>query len=327
MIKKKLCMLGATQVGKTSLVQRFVQTIFSDKYHPTVGVKIDKKQVVLGGRDVSLLLWDVQGEDETYTVRPSYLRGASGYLLVVDGARRGDVRDRVRAPGDGADAGRPRAVHPHPQQDGPLGQLGSGRCGGGARCPRRAGPSTRTSALTGQGVEGLPRARGADGDSRGWGRRTARRRGEQLRPERGFGCPPARDGSSTCACGARATNRPRRAGAPGRALGGAVRIVPAAARCRHQRSHVTVRDDQAVCAVLRQFRRAAGGAVATSGVSNAIASSTTFGVPSYSEDCQQVQRVMESRDVVVLSPAGRRCQAPADRSAPAARRAAARRRR
>lgn len=89
MIKKKLCMLGATQVGKTSLVQRFVQTIFSDKYHPTVGVKIDKKQVVLGGRDVSLLLWDVQGEDETYTVRPSYLRGASGYLLVVDGARRG----------------------------------------------------------------------------------------------------------------------------------------------------------------------------------------------------------------------------------------------
>lgn len=87
MFKKKLCMLGATRVGKTTLVQRFAQNIFSDKYHQTVGVKIDKKQVSFGGRELSLLLWDVQGEDDTYRVRPSYLRGASGYVLVVDGTR------------------------------------------------------------------------------------------------------------------------------------------------------------------------------------------------------------------------------------------------
>ena len=79
-----MCMLGASGVGKTSLVQQFVKSIYTEKYHLTIGVKIDKKQVSVDGREVTLLLWDLQGEDETHKVRPSFLRGASGYLLVVD---------------------------------------------------------------------------------------------------------------------------------------------------------------------------------------------------------------------------------------------------
>lgn len=88
MIQKKICMLGAFAVGKTSLVQRFVQSIYSDKYHTTVGVKIDKKQVSVGSETVNLLLWDIQGEDGIEKLRSSYLRGASGYLLVIDSTRR-----------------------------------------------------------------------------------------------------------------------------------------------------------------------------------------------------------------------------------------------
>lgn len=88
MIQKKICMLGAFAVGKTSLVRRFVETIFTDKYHTTVGVKVDKKLMQAKGQDVSLLLWDIQGEDGVQKLRPAYLRGASGYILVVDGTRR-----------------------------------------------------------------------------------------------------------------------------------------------------------------------------------------------------------------------------------------------
>lgn len=84
MIQKKICMLGATGVGKTSLVRRFVQSIYSEKYHTTIGVKIDKKAVTVGESDVNLLLWDLQGEDEAFKIRPSFLRGASGYFIVVD---------------------------------------------------------------------------------------------------------------------------------------------------------------------------------------------------------------------------------------------------
>lgn len=88
MMQKKICMVGAFGVGKTSLVARYVRGIFSEKYHTTVGVKIDKKVVAHELGEVTLILWDLAGEDALTTVRPAHLRGASGYILVMDGTRR-----------------------------------------------------------------------------------------------------------------------------------------------------------------------------------------------------------------------------------------------
>jgi len=87
MLQNKICMLGGFGVGKTSLVSRFVSSIFSDTYLTTVGVKIDKKKVSLDLGEMTLMLWDIYGQDEFQTVRDSYLRGATGYLLVADGTR------------------------------------------------------------------------------------------------------------------------------------------------------------------------------------------------------------------------------------------------
>ncbi len=81
-------MLGSFAVGKTSLVHQFVKSIFSEKYLSTVGVKIDKKSIVCNQKDVDLILWDIHGEDDFQSVRMSYLKGAFGYLLVVDGTRK-----------------------------------------------------------------------------------------------------------------------------------------------------------------------------------------------------------------------------------------------
>ncbi len=88
MIQKKICMVGAFATGKTSLVSQFVRGIYSEKYQTTVGVKIDKKVVEIEDSIVNLILWDIHGEDEFQKIRISYLRGASGYILVVDGTRR-----------------------------------------------------------------------------------------------------------------------------------------------------------------------------------------------------------------------------------------------
>jgi small GTP-binding protein len=95
MLQKKICMLGSFSVGKSSLVRRFVESMFDEQYHTTIGVKVDKKVVSVSGADVMLVLWDIYGEDAFQTMRMSYLRGMHGYLLVVDGTRRQTLDDAL----------------------------------------------------------------------------------------------------------------------------------------------------------------------------------------------------------------------------------------
>jgi len=87
MIKKKICMLGSFGVGKTSLTAQFVLNMFSDKYHTTIGVKVDKKVVQIDGSELTLMLWDMAGEEENLPVKLPYVRDAAGYFLVIDGTR------------------------------------------------------------------------------------------------------------------------------------------------------------------------------------------------------------------------------------------------
>jgi small GTP-binding protein len=87
-LKKKVCLIGAFAVGKTSLVRQYVDSLFSEKYLTTVGVKIDKKQLVVQGRTMDVIIWDLHGEDDFQSIRMSYLRGASGCIYVADGTRR-----------------------------------------------------------------------------------------------------------------------------------------------------------------------------------------------------------------------------------------------
>jgi small GTP-binding protein len=92
-IQKKICMVGVFGTGKTSLVQQFIYSKFSEKYHSTVGVKIDRKQVTVAGTEVNLLLWDLAGQDKFQGVQGSYLRGSAGIFFVVDGTRRETLTD------------------------------------------------------------------------------------------------------------------------------------------------------------------------------------------------------------------------------------------
>lgn len=88
MIQKKVCMVGLFGTGKTSLVQRFVHSLFSERYLTTVGVKIDRKPVEVDGASVTLVLWDLAGRDRHEDITTSYLRGAHAVLYVADGTRR-----------------------------------------------------------------------------------------------------------------------------------------------------------------------------------------------------------------------------------------------
>lgn len=83
-MNKKVILVGHFGVGKTSLVKRFVHSQFSEDYITTIGVKIDKKIVELQGRHVTLLIWDIAGENDQQKVPASYRLGAHGAFYVFD---------------------------------------------------------------------------------------------------------------------------------------------------------------------------------------------------------------------------------------------------
>jgi small GTP-binding protein len=97
----KVSMVGAAGVGKTSLVKRFVYSMFSESYLTTVGVQISKKNVTVGARPLSMIIWDIAGQEDGSPLRLEYVRGSRGLILVADGCRRKtlqeaeDLRQRI----------------------------------------------------------------------------------------------------------------------------------------------------------------------------------------------------------------------------------------
>ena len=85
-------MIGDFSVGKTSITNRFVNNIFSDKYLSTVGVKIDAKEIIVDNNTIlKLLVWDIAGKHEFKTPDENYLKGSTGYLLIADGTRKNTI--------------------------------------------------------------------------------------------------------------------------------------------------------------------------------------------------------------------------------------------
>ena len=154
MLQKKVCMLGSFSVGKTSLVRRFVESIFDEKYHTTIGVKVDKKIVKIDPEEIALVLWDIHGEDAFQKMRMTYLRGMSGYLLVVDPTRRQTLDDALSLQGRVQETMGPipwilvlNKCDLIPEWEIDLEQIGAFERNGQA--------VIRTSAKTGEGVEGV----------------------------------------------------------------------------------------------------------------------------------------------------------------------------
>lgn len=88
-IAKKICLIGDFAVGKTSLIRRFVEGQFSDKYLSTVGVKISRKLIDFSDdaentQNLQLIIWDIEGNNKFKSIAPSYFQGAKGAVIVGD---------------------------------------------------------------------------------------------------------------------------------------------------------------------------------------------------------------------------------------------------
>lgn len=87
MISKKVILTGSFGVGKTSLFRRFIENKFDEKYLTTIGVKVDKKVVKIGDRQLTLIIWDIAGEVKQDKVPKAYFMGTHGLVYVLDLSR------------------------------------------------------------------------------------------------------------------------------------------------------------------------------------------------------------------------------------------------
>ncbi len=91
-VKRKVILIGDGAVGKTSLLRRFVLEKFDDRYITTIGTKVSKKEIVVenNGEQVSmtLMVWDILGQQGYTAIQRAGYRGSEGAILVCDYTRR-----------------------------------------------------------------------------------------------------------------------------------------------------------------------------------------------------------------------------------------------
>lgn len=80
----KIIILGDSGVGKTSLMNQYVNRKFSSQYKATIGADFLTKEVMIDDKLVTLQIWDTAGQERFRTITSSYYRGAHGIIVVYD---------------------------------------------------------------------------------------------------------------------------------------------------------------------------------------------------------------------------------------------------
>ncbi|MHA1273702.1 MAG: Rab family GTPase [Promethearchaeota archaeon] len=81
----KICLLGEANVGKTSLVYRYIENSFKENYKSTLGVNLLKKEMNIEGYgEITAQIWDLGGQESFKSLRKLYLEGANGALVIYD---------------------------------------------------------------------------------------------------------------------------------------------------------------------------------------------------------------------------------------------------
>jgi len=85
----KIVILGDAAVGKTSLINQYIEESFESDYKPTLGANIIRKDVNIDGINASvrLIMWDLAGQEKYNVIRSMYFQGCLGALLVYDVTR------------------------------------------------------------------------------------------------------------------------------------------------------------------------------------------------------------------------------------------------
>ena len=80
----RICLLGDSSVGKTSLITRYANGIFKEEYLATIGLDYYTKEEMINNQNVLIQLWDTAGQERFKALTPNYFKNAEGVILVYD---------------------------------------------------------------------------------------------------------------------------------------------------------------------------------------------------------------------------------------------------
>ena len=89
----KVLLIGNAYVGKTLIVQKFIDNTFSKSTVSTIGVDLQSKVIDINGKKVKYLIWDTAGEERMKTMTYSYYRGCHVILVVYDVTERNSFKN------------------------------------------------------------------------------------------------------------------------------------------------------------------------------------------------------------------------------------------
>ncbi|KAM9468174.1 ras-related protein Rab-19 isoform 1-T2 [Clarias gariepinus] len=84
----KIILIGDTDVGKTSVIQRFKTGSFSERQQSTIGVDFIVRTLNIQGRKVKMQVWDTAGQERFRTITQSYYRSAHAAMITYDITRK-----------------------------------------------------------------------------------------------------------------------------------------------------------------------------------------------------------------------------------------------
>ena len=82
--KYKLIFIGNEKVGKSCILQRFLQDTFIEQYNTTIGLDFNSKGEIIDNQNVHFLLYDTSGQDKFRALIPMYIKDANIIILVYD---------------------------------------------------------------------------------------------------------------------------------------------------------------------------------------------------------------------------------------------------